>query len=171
MDEIADLSPRFIAPFNGAVEIGLRALAVLTRAFPRAYSLQRLVVCDYLLIHSDDIPGGPIGLHPQTPHRSGELLVRRNALREGLMLYQSRGLIEERFEKAGVFFAATEGSASFLDSLTSEYVRGLRDRSIWLLGAFGEMPEPDLEAVVREHVGRWGTEFTMESVLWAEERL
>jgi hypothetical protein len=53
------------APFNSAVEIGLRSLCLLTAAFPAAYSLQRLVVFDYLLVHSDDMPGGPPGLHPQ----------------------------------------------------------------------------------------------------------
>ena len=71
---------RFIAPFNGPVEIGLRALAVLNDAYPVVYSLQRLVVFDYLIVHSDDVLGGPSGLHPQTPRRGGELLVRRGVV-------------------------------------------------------------------------------------------
>lgn len=41
-----------LAPFNGAVEIGLRALTVLNEAFPGDYSLQRLVVFDYLVVRS-----------------------------------------------------------------------------------------------------------------------
>jgi hypothetical protein len=57
----------FVSPFNGPVEIGLRALCVLTTAFPTEYALQRLVVFDYFLVHSDDIEGGPEGLHPRTP--------------------------------------------------------------------------------------------------------
>ena len=83
-----------VSPFNGPVEIGLRALCVLTTAFPAAYALQRLVVFDYLLVHSDDIEGGPEGLHPRTPHRGGEILVRRGVIQDGLTLYESRGLIE-----------------------------------------------------------------------------
>lgn len=51
----------FVSPFNGPVEIGLRALCVLTTAFPAAYALQRLVIFDYFLVHSDDIEGGPRG--------------------------------------------------------------------------------------------------------------
>lgn len=166
---IADEGRRFVALFNGAVEIGLRVLAVLNDVAPMAYSLQRLVVLDYLVIHSDDMPNGPIGLHPQTPHRSGELLVRRNALQEGLLLYQSRGLIERRYEKMGVFFAATERSAGFLDALNTDYVTGLRERAAWLADTFSPLSDAELEETVRAHLGEWGAEFVMESVLWAEE--
>ena len=160
---------RFIAPFNGPVEIGLRALAVLNDAHPDAYSLQRLVVFDYLIVHSDDVPGGPSGLHPQTPHRGGELLVRRGALQEGLLLYQSRGLVERRYEAPGVFFAATDRSAAFLDVLRTEYLVDLRGRAAWLVGEFGDVPDADLDKMVRDHVGEWGSEFAMESVLWTED--
>ena len=38
-----------LPPFNGPIEIGLRALTLLSEAFPFAYSLQRLVVSDYPL--------------------------------------------------------------------------------------------------------------------------
>ncbi len=162
-------SNRFVLPFNGPVEIGLRSLTVLNDAYPSKYSLQRLVIFDYLVIHSDDVPGGPTGLHPQTPHRSGELLVRRSALQEGLLLYQSRGLIERRFENTGVFFAATERTAGFLDALETAYVIGLRERATWLVSNFGQLPDTELEQMVREHFGDWGAEFAMESVLWAEE--
>ena len=117
---MAEERTRFIAPFYGPVEIGLRALAVLNDAYPDAYSLQRLVVFDYLIVHSDDVPDGPSGLHPKTPHRGGELLVRRGTLQEGLLLYQSRGLVERRYENSGVFFAATDRSAAFLDVLRTE---------------------------------------------------
>jgi len=166
---MAEERRRFIAPFNGPVEIGLRALAVLNDAYPDAYSLQRLVVFDYLIVHSDDIPGGPPGLHPQTPHRGTELLVRRGVLQEGLLLYQSRALVEQCYEETGVFFAATERSAAFLDVLRTEYVVGLRQRAAWLVGSFGTISDADLEKMVRDHVGEWGAEFAMESVLWAEE--
>lgn len=160
---------RIVAPFNSPVEIGLRALSILNEAFPEAYSLQRLVVFDYLVVHSDDLPGGPSGLHPKTPHRSGELLVRRGVLHSGLLLYQSRGLVERRFDHSGVFFAATEHSAGFLDALSVEYALRLRQRARWLVEQYGALSDAQLEVLVRENIGEWGTEFEMESVLWEEE--
>jgi hypothetical protein len=157
--------------FNGAVEIGLRSLTLLTFAFPSAYSLQRLVVFDYLLVHSDDVPDGPVGLHPQTPYRGGEILVRRGVIQAGLLLYQSRGLLERRYDSAGFLYSATDRSAAFLDSLGADYVQGLRDRASWVVQRFGHLSDSDLDSVIRESIGRWGTEFVMESVLWEEEEL
>lgn len=153
------------------MEVGLRALAVLAEVYPTSYSLQRLVVSDYLLVHSDDIQDGPPGLHPQTPYRSGELLVRRGPLQDGLLLYQSRGLVERQYTVRGVMHAATDESATFLDVLGTEYAVGLRHRAAWLTERFGPLDDTELQAFVSERIGKWGAEFVMESVLWAEEDL
>jgi len=159
---------RFVSPFNGAVEIGLRALCVLTTAFPSTFSLQRLVVFDYFLVHSDDIEGGPDGLHPQTPHRGGEILVRRGVLQDGLTLYESRGLIQRIYKDGGIFFAATDKSADFLDTLSTEYLKDLRERADWVVDSFDLHDDAELDAMVRDRIGTWGAEFSMESVLWTE---
>jgi hypothetical protein len=156
-------------PFNTPLEIGLRALALLNEAYPATYSLQRLVIFDYLVVHSDDLPNGPKGLHPQTPHRGGELLVRRAVLEQGLMLYQSRGLLERRYTPDGVLFAATERSAAFLDVLISPYVTNLRERAAWLITTHGGLSDTALTNITNTHIGEWGAEFAMESVLKVEE--
>lgn len=160
---------KVLPPFNGPIEIGLRALTLLSEAFPSAYSLQRMVVSDYLLVHSDDLPDGPPGLHPKTPHRGGELLVRRGVLEQGLMLYQSRGLLERHYTEAGVMFAATERTAAFLDALSSEYAADLRNRAAWLVSLFGESSDQELLKIANTQVGEWGAEFAMESVLKVED--
>lgn len=165
----AETPSQLLSPFNGPVEIGLRALCVLTTAFPTAYTLQRLVVFDYLLVHSDDVEGGPAGLHPQTPHRGGEILVRRGVLQEGLTLYESRGLVLRVYKDGGIFFAATDRSADFLDTLSTEYLKMLRERAGWVVDSFGLLNEAELDAMVRDRIGTWGAEFSMESVLWIEE--
>ena len=165
----AETPIKFVSPFNGPVEIGLRALCVLTTAFPVAYALQRLVVFDYFLVHSDDIEGGPEGLHPRTPHRGGEILVRRGVIQEGLTLYESRGLIERVYKDGGIFFAATDKSADFLDTLSTKYLTDLRERADWAVDSFGALEDADLDGMVRDRIGTWGAEFSMESVLWIEE--
>lgn len=157
-----------VTPFNGPVEIGLRALCVLVAAYPAAYALQRLVVFDYLLVHSDDVPGGPAGLHPRTPHRGGEILVRRGVLQDGLALYESRGLVEPTYQEGGIFFSATDMSGGFLDALSSEYLKELRARADWVVDSFGALDDAELNIMVHEHIGTWGAEFAMESVLWTE---
>ena len=96
-------------------------------------------------------------------------MVRRGVLQDGLLLYQSRGLLESHYTASGVLFAATDSSAAFLDVLATEYAIGLRERASWLVAAFGAIAEAELEQMVREHIGEWGAEFAMESVLWSED--
>jgi ABC-three component (ABC-3C) system Middle Component 2 len=149
------------ALFNSPLEVGLRAVCVLVAAFPAAASLQRLVIFDYLIVHSDDAPDGPPGLHPRMPLRGGEILSRRQVVQQGLALYRSRGLVERRFTAEGVAHAATERSAGFLDGLGASYLAGLRERAIWLAERFDGVADAELEALVRRSIGRWGAEFTV----------
>jgi len=158
-----------LSPFNGPVESGLRAAVLLYAIYPGSASLQQLVVFDYLLIHSDDIPDGPPGLHPKTPYRSGELLVRRDTLRRGMLLYMSRGLIDDHYRASGIAYSATERTVAFLDAMASDYARELRERAEWVAEMFGSYTDQDLGLLVKKHLGEWGAEFEMDSVLWSED--
>ena len=162
-------TPGSQSPFNSPVEIGLRSLVLLYTLFPDSASLQRLVFFDYLLVHSDDVPNGPTGLHPKTPHRSGEILVRRDNIRHGLLLYMSRGLIEDLYPETGLVYAATERTGSFLDAMQAEYVAALRDRSDWVIDRFASQTDAELSTFIDEHLGQWGAEFEMDSALWSED--
>ncbi len=164
-----NISSPCVSPFNGPVEIGLRALCVLTTAFPSAYALHRLVIFDYFLVHSDDIDGGPKAMHPRTPHRGGEILIRRGVIQDGLTLYESRGLIERVYKDGGIFFVATDKSADFLNTLSTEYLTDLRERADWVVESFGAICDMDLDTMVRKYIGIWGAELSMESILWTEE--
>src|SRR5450432_1965251 len=93
--------------FNSALEVGIRALTVLLESFPSSLDLQRLVYFDYLVVHSGDA-GGPKSLHPNTPLRNGELLVRRGLIERGILLMVSRGLVERRAGANGISYIAAE---------------------------------------------------------------
>jgi hypothetical protein len=163
---MANSSPPLV--FNGAVETGLRSLAVLTQAYPDRMSLQRLVILDYIVVHSDDIEGGPPGLHPKTPNRGGQLLVRRDVIQSGLLLYMSRGLIDQHFDSEGISHQATDGAGAFLDAFRAPYVAKLRQRADWVDEMFGLQDDEALSNLVSEGIADWGTEFEMSSVLWED---
>jgi hypothetical protein len=154
------------AVFNGALETGLRSLTLLVGVFPEAISLQRLVVFDYLVVHTEDVDGGPASLHPATPRRGAELLVRRERIQAGLRLYESRNLIDRRFESDGVYVAASEWAGAFLDAFGARYVADMRDKAAWVADRFGGMDDVQLRAYVDDRVGDWGAEFEFESLLW-----
>ncbi|WP_406699138.1 ABC-three component system middle component 2 [Singulisphaera sp. Ch08] len=153
------------SPFNSAVESGLRAIVLLAASSPRGCDLRRLVVYDYLLVHSDDAPDGPTSLHPRTPHRSGELLVRRKMLQDGLVLMISRELVATDYSDDGITFRATELTNGFLRYLQSDYARDLQDRAGWVVENFGSYSDEDLTIFAMSHLRDWGGEFVNESLV------
>jgi hypothetical protein len=145
--------------FNTPLESGLRSAALLLAAFPRGCDIQRLVQYDYLIVHSGDVDNGPPSIHPATPHRSGELLVRRSLVEAGLDFMVQRSVIERTFTEHGIGFVAGPYAVVFLESLSSEYARQLRERAHWVVDRFQGMSDDDLASFMRERWSQWGAEF------------
>ena len=143
--------------FNSPLECGLRSLILLTHAHPLSCDLQRLVFLDYLLIHSGDADG-PDSIHPPTPSRSGEFIVRRELTEKGLMLMLSRKLIEREPRAAGFYYKANNNSVVFLDTLETPYIQSLREVADWVIEEFGSMTDKKLETFFRQNMDRWGSE-------------
>ena len=147
-----------ISPFNSPLESAIRTLVVLAAICPQCADLQRLLMFDYLLVHSADA-NGPPSLHPNTPLRNGELLVRRSLLQEGLMLLLSRDLIERKTTPQGIEYAALETATPFLDTLSSSYVHELRQRGFWLEENFMPLSSEELGQYFKDRFDLWTTEF------------
>lgn len=154
--------------FNGPLETGIRAVAVLAVAHPRAFDLQRLIGLDYLLVHTGDVDG-PDSLHPPSPLRSAELLVRRPLIEKALLLMMTRNLVEREMATDGIKYKAGENAAPFLAALGSEYLKELKGRAEWLVKNFGDHSEQDFRAMMRRFFDHWVEEFqTTERSLGAE---
>ena len=151
--------------FNTPLESGLRSVTLLLAAYPDACDLQRLVQYDYLIVHSSDVDGGPPSIHPATPHRSGELLVRRALVDSGLDFMTRKSVVERIFTRNGIAYLAGDYAVVFLDSLKSSYVRELRARANWVIQRFGQLPDADLASYMRSQWTRWGAEFIAPSLL------
>ncbi len=145
-------------PFNSALETGLRSVTILAEACPEEFDLQRLLYFDYLVVHSSDA-GGPASLHPDTPLRNGELLVRRSVIERGLNLFISRNLVERHARERGLFYSASEAAGPFLECLESPYCRELRERASWAVDTFGGFDEGEFKNYFDAHFERWTREF------------
>src|SRR5262245_47156482 len=141
MDQIVRQAPKPMT-FNGPLEAGIRAVAILGAAYPRAYDLQRLVAFDYLLVHTGDV-GGPDSLHPSGRVRCAELLVRRTLVEQALRLMMTRDLVAREVDKEGIKYSAGENAAPFLASLTSSYLQSLKDRAAWLVETVGGVADQE----------------------------
>lgn len=152
-------------PFNTPIESGLRSLAILNAVQPQYYDLQRLVYYDYLLVHSGDINGGPVSLHPAVPHRSGQLLVRRDLIEKGLDLMFARELIDKRYSKSGVTYGATKLTNLFLNLLETPYAKQIRLNAAWVAKEFKDYNDKKLSRFMDAQLGRWGAEFKQDALL------
>lgn len=146
-------------PFNTALETSLRALCVLYEGFPRRFDGQRLVFFDYLVVHSGDVEEGPESLHPPTPFRSNEWLVRRRLVDAGLQLLIRRGLVIPEFNDDGILYRASDLAGAFIACLAESYTRDLRSRARWVIRQFGSRDENSLVDYFNENLDRWGAEF------------
>lgn len=163
--EIEEKSEHSKSPFNTPIESGLRSLYLLNAIAPQQCDLQRLVYYDYLLVHSSDVPNGPQSLHPSTPHRSGELLVRRQIIANGLDLMFSRELIEKEFTSEGIFYKSTELTELFLKYLKSDYATALKKLAKWVATTFIDYSDVNLHKYITQNLGRWGAEFKQEALI------
>lgn len=144
--------------FNGPLEAGIRTVAVLGKAYPQSYDLQRLVAFDYLLVHTGDV-GGPNSLHPPAPQQSTELLVRRKLVEQGILLMLTRNLVEREISPDGIRYLAGENAVLFLDSLESTYLKALKARADWLVTQFGNWTEQEFHNLMRKFFNHWIEEF------------
>lgn len=119
-------------PLNSPLEVGLRALVVLSETFPRRLDVAQLVYLDHALLHSGDLEGGPPSLHPDLPVGPGELGLRRKLVEEGLVVLMRAGLADMTATDDGFLYGATEESESFLAVLEAPYVARLKERAEWL---------------------------------------
>lgn len=146
------------ATFNGPLEAGIRAVSILGTAYPLSYDLQRIMAFDYLLVHTGDV-GGPESLHPPNPIHSTELLVRRRLVEEALLLMMTRDLVRRDFTSEGIKYSAGENAATLLASLSSSYLRALKERAAWLVYEFGAYSDQRFRGVMRRFFDDWVEEF------------
>jgi hypothetical protein len=144
--------------FNSPLEAGIRAVSILEAAYPKSYDLQRLVALDYLLVHTADI-GGPESIHPPTPMRSAELLVRRGLVERALLLMMTRDLVRREITSEGIKYCAGDNAAPFMASLSSAYLQELKARSEWIDESLGSHTDEEFKKVMRHFFRAWTEEF------------
>jgi len=144
--------------FNGPLEAGLRAVAVLGTDYPNTYDLERLTAYDYLLVRTSGL-GGPDDLHPNTPIQTPATQVRRKIVQDAIHMMMSRDLIERKIGAFGIEYCAGESASLFLDSLKTPYISELKMRAAWLTKHFANFDKDQFDVVMREMFDHWMMEF------------
>lgn len=129
--------------YNTPLETGVRSLCLLLAAFPESMSVDQLVFMDHVAVHTNDF-AGPASLHPETPLRSAEPLVRRELIQKGLRLLKSRALADEIPTKTGFRWRACDEAAPFVECLETTYNRRLIECAKWTWDRFGGFSHDEL---------------------------
>src|SRR5262245_38496286 len=101
--EMTETGQEPVPLFNSALETGVRAVVILDAVHPRSFDISHLTWCDHLVVHTADIEGPP-SLHPDIPQRTGELLVRRRLVEEGVSLMRRLHMIDPHVGARGIEF-------------------------------------------------------------------
>lgn len=144
--------------FNSPLETGMRSLVILDAAYPRAFDLSEMTWLDHMVVHTADI-GGPPSLHPDVPHPSGELLVRRPLVEQGLTLMRRQHLVVRESSPRGVLYRASDEGVAIVDHMRTDYAQVLRARARWLADTIEPLSAEDLKRLVDTRFGRWSIEF------------
>jgi len=144
--------------FNSALETGIRSAVVLDATYPRQFDLAHLTWFDHLVVHTRDI-GGSKSLHPDIPQRTGELLVRRRLVEDGLKLMRQLHLVDTTTTEYGILYQAREEASALIDSMRSKYARELKQHAEWLASFLMRMSDEELRDLIIKRIGRWTVEF------------
>lgn len=144
--------------FNGPLEAGIRAVAVLGSAYPATFDIQRLTGYDYLLVRTS-VLDGPDDLHPSAPIQTPATEVRRKVVQDALHMMMTRDLVERCITEEGIAYRAGEAATMFLDALTTPYIRALKERAHWLTDRLADCDDQSFDDMMRKLFDRWMVEF------------
>lgn len=150
--------------FNNPIELGVRALMLLCEAHPQSLDIQRLVILDYLIVHSGDIEEGPPSLHPPSPLRAGEVAIRGELIERGIHVLATKGLLSRVVNSDGISYVAEELAVAFLDAISSTHGEALRQRAGWAVRFCRSQTNHELSVLLASSVGAWSSEFLIEGI-------
>ncbi|MDO6641944.1 threonine transporter [Shewanella sp. 5_MG-2023] len=145
--------------FNSALETGVRSICILVADLSNKFDIQQLLALDHIVVHTGDIENAPPSLHPNILQRSGELLVRRPLIEKGLVLMESKRLVQKVITPDGFYYCATELASVFIESLTNEYIKELSQRAQWAVTMYNDYGDMLFSEIFNSAFDRWRNEF------------
>lgn len=153
--------------FNTPEEVGLRILFVLSICNKRMSS-QRIMYYDYFILHLNDIDNMYDSLHPDNPNHSSEIAVKRDIINIGLKLMISKGLLDIKYTKTGIFYRKTSITDSFLEMFENGYVEKLKQNINIVNERFNNFSDSQIYRYIDKNIGSWSGEFEKEYCLAGE---
>lgn len=153
-------NPRQIYPLSSDFESGLRSLAILAEVAPKAVDLTALHILDYLTIYAADYYDNLPSIHPPIPGRSVRILEKREQIKRGVELFESRKLINRKFSVNGFLFSISKTGSIYLGNTKSVYIRLVRDSAHAVVEKIGERSLDLVRQDMYTKLLEWGSEYS-----------
>ena len=149
---------------NSNLEIALRLLVIMN-VHKKTIERDRLVAYEYFVIHSGDIKNAPSSIHPDIPYRASIYISNHQNISNALNILLSKELVVLNIENNKFEYQITKAGEIFVQYMTSEYYNKLNSIALWVCDYFKNYSDEDLNTYIECNIGKWGNEFTKESIL------
>lgn len=147
--------------FNTPEEVGVRILFILSLCNKRMSS-QRIMYYDYFILHLYDIDSVYDSLHPDNPNHSSEIAVKRDIINRGLKLMISKGLLDIKYTKTGIYYQKNSITDPFLQMFKNGYVDKLKQNISVVNERFDKYSDGQIYKYIDRSIGSWYGEFEKE---------
>lgn len=149
--------------FNSPLEFSLRCLCIIEKNENQGIDLDRLVYYDYLILNTGDITELS-SIHPALPFRGAQVLVKREIIKQALVLLISKQLVDLKFDNNGMRYYKNNLTTPFLSFFGSDYLIELDKRVSWVSQNFSSHSDTKLNEYINNNLDKWGGEFVKESI-------
>ncbi|KAF6583124.1 ABC-three component system middle component 2 [Paenibacillus sp. EKM211P] len=147
--------------FNSPEEVGTRILFILSLCDKRMSS-QRIMYYDYFVLHLNDIDNSYGSLHPDNPNHSSEIAVRRGIVNKGITLMLSKGLLDVKYTKTGIYYKKNNITDPFVSLFSNGYVEHLKKNIAVVNEKFSNYSDTQIYRYINKNIGSWTGEFEKE---------
>ncbi|MDU5107635.1 ABC-three component system middle component 2 [Clostridium sp.] len=140
--------------YNTPVEIGVRLLMIIVKN-KIEIDFDKLLILDYLSLHSNLINDNFKSLHPDNPFHGLEVYSKMNISKSAIDLLVSKGLIDVKFTSNGIVYSSNSISEYFLSFFECDYYKELEESIEKIIGNFNSYNSNELQEYVFKNIDKW----------------
>lgn len=140
--------------YNTPIEIGVRLLMIIVKN-KIEIDFDKLLILDYLSLHSNVINNEFKSLHPDNPFHGLEVYSKMNISKSAINLLVSKGLIDVKFTSKGIVYSSNSISEYFLSFFECDYYKELEESIEKIIDNFNSYNSDELQEYIFKNIDKW----------------
>lgn len=142
--------------YNTPIEIGVRLLMIIVKN-KIEIDFDKLLILDYLSLHSNIINDKSKSLHPDNPFHGLEIYSKMNISKNAINILISKGLIDVNFTSKGIAYSSNSISEYFLSFFEGDYYNELEKSIEIIIDNFNSYSSEELQEYVLKNIDKWNS--------------